>query len=125
MHSTINIFLTKHEVSTHEAIKRVSSSHIRHSNIDVLYVPAGLKKNRTRMLKSLPILEKIYPDDTNVAASNIIDKNENQPDLHSLCLADFGSHYVSKKAGDVPVESDDIKNCSIPVTNISDVESIT
>ena len=53
-----NIFLTKHEVSTHEAIKRALSSPMRHSNIDVLYVPTGLKKNRTRMLKSLSTSKK-------------------------------------------------------------------
>ena len=70
--------------STREGIKRVSSVHIRHSDIDVLYVPAGLKKNRTNF-KSLLILEKMHPDDTNVAACNIIDKYENQPDLYSLC----------------------------------------
>ena len=51
MHSIGNTFSTKREVSTHEAIKRVLSLPMRHSNIDVLYVPTGLKKNRTRMLK--------------------------------------------------------------------------
>ena len=40
-----NTFLSKCEVSTHEAIKRVLSLPVRHSNIDVLYVPTGLKKN--------------------------------------------------------------------------------
>ena len=44
MISTGNTFLTKCEVSTHEAIKRVLSLPMRHSNIDVLYVPTGLKK---------------------------------------------------------------------------------
>ena len=59
---------------------------MRHSNIDVLYIRSGLKKNRTRMLKLLSILEKMYPDDTNVFASNIINKYENRPDnLHSMC----------------------------------------
>ena len=48
-----NTFLTKREVCTHEAIKKVLSLPMRHSNIEVLYVPTGLKKNRTRMLKSL------------------------------------------------------------------------
>ena len=71
-----NTLLTKREVSTHEAIKRVLSLPIRHSNIDVLYVPTSLKKNRTRMLKSLSVLEKMYPDDTNVFESSIIDKYE-------------------------------------------------
>ena len=58
MPSIGNTILTKREVSTHEAIKRVLSLPMRHSNIDVLYVPTGLKKNRTRMLKSLSTLEK-------------------------------------------------------------------
>ena len=38
MLSTGNTFLTKREVSTHEAIKKVLSLPMRHSNIDVLYV---------------------------------------------------------------------------------------
>ena len=38
---------------------------------------AGLKKNRTRMLKSLSVLEKMHPDDTNVFASNNIEKFKN------------------------------------------------
>ena len=44
MHSIGNVFLTKREVSTHEAVKRVLSLPMRHSNIDVVYVPTGLKK---------------------------------------------------------------------------------
>ena len=49
---------------------------MRHSSIDVLYVPTSLEKNRNRMLKSLLILKKMHPDDTNIFASNIIDKYE-------------------------------------------------
>ena len=45
MLSISNTFLTKHKVSTHEAIKTVLSLPMRHSNIDVLYVPTGLKKD--------------------------------------------------------------------------------
>ena len=99
MHYIGNVFLTKYEVSMHEAVKRVLSLLMRHLNIDVLYVPAGLKKNRTRILKSLSILEEMHPDDKNVFASNIIDKYENQPDdLHSLCSAGFASSYINNKA---------------------------
>lgn len=77
---------------------------MRHSSLDILYVPTSLRKNRTRMLKSLSILEKIHPNDTIAFASNTIDKYENQPDyLHSLCLTDFASSYISKKAIDVPI----------------------
>ena len=54
-----------------------------YSNKDVLYVSTGLKKNRTRMLKSLAILKKIHPDDTKVFASSLIGKYENRTDdLH-------------------------------------------
>ena len=45
-----NTFLTKREVFAHEAIKRVLSLPMRHSNRDVLYVSTSLRKNRTRML---------------------------------------------------------------------------
>ena len=75
------------------------------------------------MLKLQSVLEKIHREDTNVFASNIIDKYENRPDdLHSLCLADFASNYVSKKSGDVPLKSDDIKSYTISVSNIDDIE---
>ena len=122
MHSIGNIFLTKREVSRHEAIKKVLSLQMRHSNIDVFYVPTGLKKNRTKMLKSQSLLQKMHPEDTIVFASNIIDNHENRPDdLHSLCLADFASNYVSKTS-DVAVETDDIKSYTVPVSNIDDIE---
>ena len=123
MHSIGNVFLTKREVSTHEAIKRVLSLPMRHSNIDVVYVPTGFKKNRTRMLKSLSILEKMHPDDTNVFASNVLDKYENRPDeLQLICLADFACNYVSKNGTDIQIEPDDIKSYTIPVSSIDDVE---
>ena len=118
-----NTFLAEREVSTYEAIKRVLSLPMRHSNIDVLYVPTCLKTNRTRMLKSLSVLEKMHPDNTNVFASNIIDKYENRPNnLHSVCLSDFASSYISKKADDLPIEPDEIKSYTVPVSNINDVK---
>lgn len=39
MHFLSNIFLTKRDVSTHEAIKRVLSVLMKHSNTDVLEQP--------------------------------------------------------------------------------------
>ena len=39
-----NTFLTNRKVSSHEAIKRVVSLPMRHSYIDVLYVPTSQKK---------------------------------------------------------------------------------
>ena len=104
-------------------MKRVLSLPVRHSNIDVLYVSTGLKKSRTRILKSLSTLEKVHPDDTNVFALNVIHKYKNRPNnLHSMCLADFASSYVSKKADDLPVEPDEIKSYTVPVSNINYVK---
>ena len=124
MYSIGNVILSKHEVSMHEAIERVFSLPMRHLNIDVHYAHNDLKKNRGRMLKSLLILEKMHPDDTNAFASNIIDKYETRPDdLHSLCLVDFASSYLSEKAVDVPIESDEIKSYSLPLANIDNVKS--
>ena len=52
MRSIGNTFLTKCEVSTHEAIKRVLSLPMSHSNADNWYVPTNLKKNRTKVIIS-------------------------------------------------------------------------
>ena len=105
MLSIDNTFFTKREVSTHKSIKRVSFLPMRHSNIDVLYVPTDLKENKNRMLKSFSILEKMLPDDTNVFASNSSDKYENRLDnLYSMCLAYFASSYVIKMTDDLIIE---------------------
>ena len=65
----------------------------------------------------------MHPDDTNVFASNIIDKYENWPDnLHSMCLADFASSYVSKKVDDLSIALDEIKSYTVPVSNVNDVK---
>ena len=115
--------MTKRKVSTHEVIKRVLSLPMRYSNIDVLYVPTCLTKIRTRILKLLSILEEMHPDDTNIFASNIIEKHENQPNnLHSICLGDFISSYVTKKTNDLPIEPDEIKSYTVSVYNVNDVE---
>ena len=83
------------------------------------YVSTGLKNNRTRMLKSLSVLEKMHPDDTNVFASDIIDKCENWPDnLNSVCLADLASRYVCEKTDYLPTEPNEIKSCTVPLSNI-------
>ena len=51
--------------------------------------------------------------------SNVIDRYRNRPNnLHLMRLADFASIYVSKMAGDVPVEPNEIKSYTFPVSNI-------
>ena len=39
-----------------------------------------------------------------------------------MCLADFASSYVSKKADDLPIKPDEVKNFTVPVSNIDDVK---
>ena len=118
-----NVFLTKREISTHEAIKRVLSLPMRTSNIDVIYLDTGLKKNRTRILKPQNMLDMMDPEDTKVYATNIIERYTKRPDeLEKLCYADFATNYISKKADEVPVESDDIKSYTMPVSAIDEVE---
>ena len=96
---------------------------MRHSNVDILYVLTSLKKNTTKMLKSLSILENMHPDDADVFPSNIIEKYKNRPDnLHSMCSADFASSYVSRKIDDLPIEPDEIKCYTVPVSNVNDVK---
>ena len=61
-----NVFMTKREVSSHKAIKRILSFHLRYSKIKCKYVCSKNKKYRTRMVKSADLLSTMYPDDTNV-----------------------------------------------------------
>ena len=95
-----NIFQEKREVSLHEAIAFLISLAYRHSNIDVQYIPTGLRRNITRMLKP-DLRHRIYdPDSTDIFVPNILDKYANRPDsLEQDCLADFASLYrnVSKQ----------------------------
>ena len=54
-------FLTEREIST-QTIKRVLSLPMRNSNIDVMYVPTGLKKIRTRIYVHLILLRNTKID---------------------------------------------------------------
>ena len=72
-----------------------------------------LKKNRIRMLKSLSILEKMHPDNYWQLW---------RPDnLHSICLVDFTSSYVTKTAGNLPIQPDKIKSYIVQLSNIDDI----
>ncbi|XP_066924610.1 uncharacterized protein [Clytia hemisphaerica] len=93
-----NVFLTKFEVSTHEAIKRTLSLKMRTSNIDVEFVPTGPKERRIRMLKNPSDLAKLDPDSKNVYKKNMIEKYENRPNkLKDMCYADFATTYTYPK----------------------------
>ena len=88
-------FWTKCEVSTHEVIKRVLCLPMRHSNIDVLYVPTCLKNGKMLVIINF---RKMHLNDTNFFVSNIIDRYKNRPNnLHLMCLRDFTSSKKAKR----------------------------
>ena len=113
-----NVFLTKREVSTHEAIIRLLSLTMRSSNIAVVFIPTGFREERTRLLKPLAILNTLDPDDPNVFCTNFLDRYANGPDeLENTCYADFATNYKPTNA-DKDIEPDDIESFVESITNI-------
>ena len=116
-----NVFTTKREVSTDEAIVRALSLPMRSSKINVEFIVTGLKENRTRALKSPEILKDMHPDDPNIYALNILDKYANRPDhpltMNYMCLADFATNYVHHKAYEPEIDSDDIRQYTTAVSS--------
>ena len=85
-----DVFLTKREIGIHEAT--LISGPLRRSNIFVLYIPSGLQKDHIRMLKSRDILDRMDQNDTNIFATNMIEKYINHPDtLEDMFYADFAT----------------------------------
>ena len=67
-------------------------------------------------LKSQTLLEKINANDTNIYALGILDRYESRPDdLNDLCLADFASSYIIKRAVDITVEFENLNNFVLSV----------
>jgi hypothetical protein len=99
------VFLKYREVSLHEAIKRVLSLPLRKSNVDVQFIPTGLRKDISRMLKSKEQLDRLDDDDTDIYAYNIIDKYVKRgDDLQGMCLAEFASSYTYDYNKNVDIE---------------------
>ena len=67
------------------------------------------------MLKSRDIFERMLPNDTNIFATNMIEKYVNHPDtLEDMCYADFATSYISKNVEEAPDEVDiqgKLQNC--------------
>ena len=103
-----NQFITKREVSLHEALTRGLSMPLRRSNVDVVYIPTGEKKNITRVLKPLQQLEQMDPDDEDVFAINMLDRYANRPEtLEEICYASFASNYKHKSIENTKIDDDD------------------
>ena len=93
------VFITKREVSEHEAIKCVLSLPLRRSNTAVVFVPTGPRKDMIRLLKPAALLQQMAGDDTNIYMISVIDHYESRPDfLEDMCLADFATNFVTKYA---------------------------
>ena len=87
-----DVFLTKREIGIHEATLRLISGPFRRSNIFVLYIPSRSQKDHIRMLKSRDILDRMDQNDTNIFATNMIEKYINHPDtLEDMFYADFAT----------------------------------
>ena len=113
-----DIFLKNRELSTHECIVRVLSLPMRTSNIGVIFIPTGLKEQRTRMLKPAGILDTMDPDDPNIYCTNFLERYANRPnELENLCYADFATNYkpISEEKD---IEVDDLENYTSTVTPI-------
>ena len=60
------------------------------------------------------------PDDTNVYATNVLDRYKNRPDqLENMCYADFAANYISEQA-DIKYEADDVRRYTSQVQDIEE-----
>ena len=82
------------ELSEHDAVLRLVGIPLKRTNTAVQFIPTGYKGTRTRMLKSMNVINRMEDDDESVFQSNILDKYAARPnDLDNLCLAEFVSQY--------------------------------
>ena len=120
-----NVFITKREVTTPEAIKRSLSLPMRSSNIGCNYIFTGPREKRLRVLKPQHILKTMDSEDPNVYANGIYERYIHRPDsLVTMCYADFAANYVNVNVDD-DIEEDDIQNYTIPVSNTSATDTVT
>ena len=113
-----NVFLTKREISTHEAIVRLLSLPMRSSNIGVIFIPTGFKNQRTRILKPQKVLDTMDPDDSNIFCTNFLERYANRPDdLEDMSYADFATNYKPVK-DDKKIDDDDVENYTAAITEL-------
>ena len=75
------------------------------------------------MLKPQADLEKMSPNDASIYALNIFSRYENCPHDLDLCLVDFASSHIIIKAVHVTVESEDLENYTLPVSDFFESRS--
>lgn len=91
-----NELIKGREVSQHECIIKALSIPLRRSNTTVVYIPTDKPENRTRILKSKAVLDKMESDETDIYVAGVHEKYPARPDnLDNLSLADFVANYVT------------------------------
>ena len=111
-----NVLLTKREISTREATKTLPSP-MRSSNIGYDLIFTAPSEKRSMVLKLQEVLQKMHPEDINVFANEITEKDANHPDdLENECYIDFVTGYINADTKDI-LEDDDIENYATPVSN--------
>ena len=67
------------------------------------------------MLKSKDIFGRMVPNDTNIFATNMIEKYFDHPDTledmcYAVCYADFATSYISKNVEEADIQGK-LRNC--------------
>ncbi|XP_060596137.1 uncharacterized protein LOC132750210 [Ruditapes philippinarum] len=94
MRNVANKFLTHREVSAQEAVYRLLSLPLTQGSREVLFVATDMPEDRTRLFKSLEVLQRMDEDDEDVYQTNLLDRYSARPDnLEDICLADFATNY--------------------------------
>ena len=90
------------EISAQAVVYHILSIPLSINSRSTVSINTNRPEDRTSMLKSDEILEKLEPDSKDVFVEGLFDMYLNRPDeMTNACLADFASLYnISKKETD-------------------------
>lgn len=94
MRKVAHIFLTHREVSAQEAVYRLLSLPLTQGSRQVIFLDTDLKENRTRLFKSLNVIQNLDDYDPVVYVTGMNDRYAARPDkLENMCFMEFVSMY--------------------------------
>ena len=89
-----NKFLTHVEIGAQEAVYFVLQMPLRRASRSVIFINTSLPEERHTLLKSVPVLEEMAKNSTDIESDNVIKRYERRPKvLDRMCLADFASWF--------------------------------
>ncbi|GBM39081.1 ATP-dependent DNA helicase PIF1 [Araneus ventricosus] len=95
-----NQFINSVEISAQEAAWSILELPMSKMSEDSIFIPTFRQEERTRMVKSQDVLNKLDPNSRDVYESNIIDYYTKRPkSLEQDCLAKFAAWYELQKTG--------------------------